>query len=266
MTDRIKRFQELTLSGADFGATAAGTTNDILVYLRDQADKILLASGTEVPTDATSGYAKGCIYIDRDVATGIRGLYENVGTSTSCNFDTTAATMAEIDAASDVSVQAAKVTPSSVITASAASVQTSVVRRGNIIKTEIAIDLTGLKSTATGGDIIGDTGVSYIAQITTAINGIIIKGLITCGEVPTTGDDDIDLYSATEDTGAYDGAISGLTETALMTAGGALAIGTDEPLTALPAADQYLYLTTGDATGGTYDAGKILIELWGTVA
>ena len=174
------------------------------------------------------------------------------------------ATATEINAAADLSAQAAKITPSSVITASAASVQKSVVRTGDIIKTTIAIDLTGLKSTATGGDIIGDTGVSYIAQITTAINGIIIKGLITCGEVPTTGDDDIDLYSATEGTGAYDGAIGSLTETALMTSAAALAIGTDKPLTAFPAANQYLYLTTGDITAGTYDAGKIFIELWGT--
>lgn len=277
---RSKMVRQLTVVGEDFGATAAGTSAKILVYLRDHADNILLASGTDVPTDATSGYAKGCTFIDRDVATGISGVYENVGTSTSCNFDSLTATAAEINlvcdgntataaeiiAAADVSAQAAKVVPSSVITASAASVQTSVVRKGDIIKTEIALNLTGLKSTATGGDIIGDTGVSYIAQITAAVNGTIIKGLITCGEVPATGDDDIDLYSATEATGAYDGAIGDLTETALMTAGGALAVGTDKPLTALPAADEYLYLTTGDTTAGTYSAGKILIELWGTVA
>lgn len=268
------------LDGEARTATLAGTSAGIRVLLWDRDRDILLATGTDVPSDATDGYAKGCIFIDRDVATGISGVYENVGTNSSCNFDALTATYAEINsvcdantataaeivAAADVSVQAAKVVPSSVITASAASVQTSVIRSGNVIKTTIAIDLTGLKSTATGGDIIGDTGVSYIAQITTAVNGIIIKGLITCGEVPTTGDDDIDLYSATEDTGAYDGAIGDLTETALMTAGGALAIGTDKSLTALPAADEYLYLTTGDATGGTYDAGKIMIELWGTVS
>jgi len=181
-------------------------------------------------------------------------------------IDDITATATEINNGVDNSVQAAKVTPSSVITASAASVQTSVIQTGNIIKTEIAIDLTGLKSTATGGDIIGDTGVSYIGQITTAINGVIVKGIVSSGEVPTTGDDDIDLYSATEATGAYDGAIGSLTETALMTAAAAFAIGTDHPLTALPAANQYLYLTTGATTAGTYDAGKLLIELWGTVA
>jgi hypothetical protein len=158
------------------------------------------------------------------------------------------------------------VSPSSVITASAGSFKSSVVRMGNIIKTTIAIDLTDLKSVDTLGDIIGDTGVSYIAQITTAVNGIIYKGVVNCAEVPTTGDDDIDLYAATEATGAYDGAVGDLTETALMAAGGALAIGTAYPLTALPAADSYLYLTSGNGdTAGTYDAGKILIELYGVV-
>lgn len=174
------------------------------------------------------------------------------------------ATFTELNAAADVSAQGAIVTPSSVITASAASVQTSVIRSGAIIKTTIAIDLTGLKSTATGGDIIGATGVSYIAQITTALNGVIVKGVVNCSVVPTTGDDDIDLYSATEGTGAYDGAIGDLTETALMTAAAALAIGTAHPLTALPVANSYLYLTTGATTAGTYDTGKIFIELWGT--
>lgn len=176
------------------------------------------------------------------------------------------ATAAELNSAADNSAQAALVTPSSVITASAASIDTSVVRVGDIIKTMMVIDLTGLKSKATGGDIIGDTGVSYIAQVTTAINGVIVAGQVGCAIVPTTGDPDIDLYSATDADGAYDGAISDLTETALMTAGAAHAIGTVKPFTALPSADEYLYLTTGGTTGGTYDAGTLIIEMWGTAS
>lgn len=191
---------------------------------------------------------------------------QNFSGGFSLNGTTLTATGAELNKMDD-SVAAALVTPSSVISASAEAVQTSVLRIGNIIKTTIAIDITGLKSVATAGDIIGDTGVSYIAQITTAINGVIYKGEVNCGEVPLTGDDDIDLYSATEATGAYDGAIGDLTETALMAAGAALAIGTANPLTALPAADEYLYLTAGAGdTAGTYTAGRLIIELWGTVA
>lgn len=44
------------------------------------------ASGTTVPSDATNGYAKGCLFYDTDVATGTSGLYVNEGLSTSCKF------------------------------------------------------------------------------------------------------------------------------------------------------------------------------------
>lgn len=87
MTDRIRRYSQLTLSGEDYDNAAAGTTGDILVYLRDHADDILWASGTDVPADDSSGYAKGCLFIDRNVAAGTTGLYVNVGTTTAADFD-----------------------------------------------------------------------------------------------------------------------------------------------------------------------------------
>lgn len=161
---------------------------------------------------------------------------------------------------------AAGMTPSAVITASAASVVTSAVRTGNFIKTTVVIDLTGLKSSTTDLDIIGDTGVSYLGQITDAVNGSIYAGQVGCSVVPLTGADDIDLYSAVEATGAFDADVTTLDETALMTSGGAHAIGTVKPLTALPAADEYLYMTCGEAgTPGTYTAGTLIYEFWGTV-
>ena len=58
----------------------------IKVVLSDGNGDILIAYGDTVPTDATSGYAKGCLFIDTDVATGTTGLYCNKGTSTSCQF------------------------------------------------------------------------------------------------------------------------------------------------------------------------------------
>ena len=79
--------RELTVLGDDFDNAAAGTTGDIIVYVRDFQDNILWASGTDVPADSTSGYAKGALFIDRDVAAGTTGLYVNVGTTSACNFD-----------------------------------------------------------------------------------------------------------------------------------------------------------------------------------
>lgn len=246
------------LNGATIEEGAAPGSG--IVYLR----------GDTVPSDAATGYAAGCIFIDTDAGGGTT-FYINEGDISSADFNPASlsavtATVAEINAAADNSAQSALIVPSSVITASAAAIKKSVIRTGDIVKTTMIIDLTGLKSSTTDLDIIGDTGISYIAQITAAVNGAIYKGQVSCGEVPTTGADDIDLYSATEGTGAYDAGIATLAETALMTAGGAHAIGTVKPLTALPAADEYLYLTCGEAgTPGTYDAGVLMIELWGTV-
>ena len=135
-----------------------------------------------------------------------------------------------------------------------------------IITTRIFIDLTGLGTSTTDLDIIGTgTGDAHIGQITTAQNGVIYAGTMTCIEAPTTGADDIDLYAATVATGAFDDLVTDLTETALLTAGSAWTRGESIALTGWPAANGYLYLCNGEAgTVGVYDAGKFIIELKGT--
>lgn len=146
--------------------------------------------------------------------------------------------------------------------------KSSVERIGDIIRTSILIDLTGLSSSTTDLDIIGQgTDPAYLGQITAAKNGTVFSGRVKCLEAPVGGVTDIDLYSATEATGVFDGGIAALTETALLTSGGAWTLGTSTELGALPAADQYLYLTGGAAgTAAAYTAGKFLIELEGYVA
>jgi hypothetical protein len=146
--------------------------------------------------------------------------------------------------------------------------KSSVIRVGEIIKTSILIDLTGLGSSTTNLDIIGKgTDPAYLGQITAAKNGTIFSGRMTCLEVPATGVDDIDLYSATGGTGVFDGGVAALTATALVTSAGAWTLGLTVALGAVPAANSYLYLTCGDdGTAETYTAGKFLIELEGYVA
>jgi hypothetical protein len=142
--------------------------------------------------------------------------------------------------------------------------RSSVFRSGGVITTQILIDLTGLRSTASG-DIIGVNGTSnvcHIGQITAAENGTILTGSMECFEAPAGGDADINVHSATESTGVEDGAISDLTETLLVNAGDA-ALGTKVYFTAVPAADEFLYLTLGATTDADYTAGKLLIELKG---
>lgn len=57
------------------------------VLLYDTNDKVLYATGTTVPTSATAGYAKGCLFVDTDVTAGTKALYENIGSTSSCNFN-----------------------------------------------------------------------------------------------------------------------------------------------------------------------------------
>jgi len=142
-------------------------------------------------------------------------------------------------------------------------------RNGTLIVTRILVDLTGLVGSATDLDIIGNTGGAancHWGQITTALNGTMVGGSVTCLEVPAGGSTDIDFYSANEATGAQDALVTGLTETVLITAGGAWASGTVKGMTTVPPANDYLYIANGAASGGTFTAGKFLIELYGYAA
>ena len=56
------------------------------VKMRDEVGDVLICTGTTKPTDGSSGYAKGCIFIDTNVETGTTGFYTNDGTNTSCSF------------------------------------------------------------------------------------------------------------------------------------------------------------------------------------
>jgi hypothetical protein len=146
--------------------------------------------------------------------------------------------------------------------------RTSVIREGGIIVTRILIDLTGLHSEAADGDIIGVDGSAnpaHIGQITAAQNGTILGGIMRCLEVPAGGDPNIALYSAAEGTGVEDGAIGSLTETVIFDPNADWTIDMSRSITGIPAADSYLYLVQGDATGtdADYTAGKFLIELYG---
>lgn len=143
--------------------------------------------------------------------------------------------------------------------------KTSVSKLGGIIKTTILLDLTGLSSSTTDLDIIGQgASAAHLGQITAARNGTVLTGRITCLEAPVGGVTDIDMYSAAEATGVFDGAIADLAETALLTAGAAWTLGDVKVFTAVPAANEYLYLTGGAAgTAAAYTAGKFLVEIEG---
>ncbi len=133
--------------------------------------------------------------------------------------------------------------------------------------TRIFIDLTGLDDGGTTLDIIGDDGGAancHFGQITTAANGLVYTGQMTCLEAPATGGADIDLYSATLATGAQDALVTALDEVLLINGGTQALAGTVATTTGVPRANDYLYLAGVTASDATYSAGRLLVELWGS--
>ena len=143
---------------------------------------------------------------------------------------------------------------------------------GNMVSTQIFIDLTGLASSTTDLDIIGTgTSAAYLVEVDYATMGQLFSSSMTCIEVPVTGVTDIDLYSAAEGTGAFDTGIGLLTEVIAIAGGAAWTLNkVNAPATLatdIPADGTFLYLTCGAAgTPAVYTAGQFVIELWGYAA
>jgi hypothetical protein len=140
----------------------------------------------------------------------------------------------------------------------------AIAKMGDLTVTTMLVDLTGLNSGGTAGDIIGlnGSGAAFITRLSPA-NGTVTAIRMTCLETPAGGDTDIDLYSATEGTGVEDTAITALTEVQIINSG-ALASGNVVAAAAMPAANtDYLYLVGQGTANATYTAGKLLIELYG---
>jgi hypothetical protein len=205
----------------------------------------------------------------RRLTAALLDLYNAYNSGSGLVLNDIDATAAEIDAAADLSYQNSLIASGAGITGGTGTVvKTAVYKQGDFFKTEYYIDLTGLESIADDGDIIGNDIATdlpaYLMQVTAAVNGTIQWGQMTCLEVPTTGADDVDLACGDEGDGVVNDDGTALTNyAALVTAGGAWTLMLTKPFIAVPSADQYLYLLSGEAVAGTYDAGKFLIEMWG---
>tara|TARA_Y100001973_G_C5117208_1_gene290791 strand:+ start:15 stop:956 length:942 start_codon:yes stop_codon:yes gene_type:complete len=144
-------------------------------------------------------------------------------------------------------------------------------RKGQEIISTIKVDLTGLACKGdAANDVIGLAagGAAYIGKYTTGAMGIIYKAEVLALEVPGEGTStittDIDVAFNASATLEYDGAAG----TAEINTGGFSYVGDgySGPLTATgAAANDYIYLVEGDnaATTGVYNAGKLVINLYG---
>lgn len=240
----------------------------------DNNRNIIYAIGSTVPTDGTSGYAINCLFVDTDTA-GAANIYVNEGSATSCDFNPlTGADLTGLTASAtelnylDQDLATNVLTRGSGVDGSE-GYHASIARVGGLIVTQIYANIDDLVGSATDLDIIGESATAncHWGQITTAKSGTIIGGKVTCLEVPTGGTADIDFYSSNVATGTQDVIITDAalgTETALVTAGGAwTAAAPVKTMTGLPTADDYIYIVNGAASGGTFTAGKFLIEFYG---
>jgi len=141
----------------------------------------------------------------------------------------------------------------------------TVISNGEFVSTYlIDIGAGSIVSSSTAGDVIGEDGVSaaYFTRVKTSVNGVVYGGRMACIEVPTTGDPDINLCANTSATIAEDAAGEGQH---VLVNGGTWTLGASVDLT-IPSGgiiNDYLYLTHGGTTAGTYDAGKFIIRLFG---
>lgn len=180
----------------------------------------------------------------------------------------TAAEMNQLDA----SVNTALMTAGAGVTVGVGTiVKYGIFNSGGIVTTRILIDITGLQSGGAANDIFGDPvgagAASHFGQITTAINGVIWGGDFRCFETPVGCNVDIDVNAATVSSGAQDADVTGLTGYAqLLNGGNQAAFAATQPLTALPAANSYLYLSAGTTTDAIATAGRFLLTLHGYIA
>jgi hypothetical protein len=233
---------------------------------------IQVASKT-VPADGSVGFARGCILHKLDGTAGTQ-FYINEGTESSCDFNPLVLPGVNLSGLTATAAELNTLHSQTLATGAGAGVtdgvgtvyKNSVQLSGGIYLTRVLVDLTGLASSTTDLDIIGTgTSAAHLGQLTAAQCGTVLGGKMTCLEVPAGGVADIDLYWAVEATGKFDDAVTGLTETALITAGGSWTLALQKAIAdPVGIANGYLYLTGGAAgTAAAYTAGKFLIELYG---
>lgn len=252
------------ITNVDVGAS--GTAGSLDVFPATASKGKLAVSVTDQTGDTTVSLVVDAMAAARTITLRDPGAAASILTTTDTTAAATTSTAAELSKLDDSVISTTLVRGAGVDTAEAYGA--GYLRLGSLIHTKIVLDLTGMVGSATDLDVIGESAAAscHWGQITAA-NGTLTGGQITCLEVPAGGADDIDFYSSTVSTGTQDVIITDAalgTETALVTSGGAWTAGLTKVMTGLPTANDYLYVVNGEAVGGTFTAGKFLIEFFGT--
>lgn len=154
---KYKKLDKMGLTGFSSAVGGGATVNVLLV---DSASKVLLATGTTVP-GSVAGYAKGCLFIDTNIAAGTKALYENQGDTTTASFNLTGSITStdEID--------------SSIIQVATVSISAAQICTATTIRTLIAAPATGYYI-----DLIGATLTYKYAVAAYGGGGNITIGLV----------------------------------------------------------------------------------------
>lgn len=86
MTKYIKQKVIVSLLQATGNSETPDATT-VTVLERDASGNITKAKGVTVPNDAETGYAKGCLFVDTNVADDVPNTYINVDDETGCDFN-----------------------------------------------------------------------------------------------------------------------------------------------------------------------------------
>lgn len=224
------------------------------------------SSHTKVDLTVTAGTEKAVMESISNAIAFSKDQFVVVADSVNSIFVNSSITAVSVD---DSGANNNGLTPGSGITAGAAYYNSWREKMGNVIKTSILLDLTGLASGDSANDIIGDDGGvanSHIGQYTSNEMGTLFAVVMEAKELPSTGDPDINLVFADEATLAENTALSAATNGGTLINSGDLVAGTPVYAHAgFPAANQYFYLSNGTADHeGAYDGGSLLIEFYGT--
>tara|TARA_R100000315_G_scaffold40295_1_gene17333 strand:+ start:333 stop:1256 length:924 start_codon:yes stop_codon:yes gene_type:complete len=145
---------------------------------------------------------------------------------------------------------------------------------GRNVITRIYVDLTGLKAENDDGDVVGLAagGAAYIGKYVQSSMGVVSHVRMYMREFMTVGSgtiiDDLEIRGDSDATRVEGYDLSG--GNLGVTAGGQMGAGKSfESNSIALAANDYLYITAGEAPGGsgsTYTAGKLVVELHGVLS
>lgn len=85
---RLIKERLVTKLMVNIGTVNTINSQSVTVTARDSAGNVTACFGIVTITDGGAGYAKGCRYVKTNAAAGVDGVYENIGTTSSCQFIT----------------------------------------------------------------------------------------------------------------------------------------------------------------------------------